>query len=158
MVSPINKNVGRRGVLKTAGLGFLAAAGGSMLATSASATPETAAKALAKMTGGAAMTEGKVKLELPQIAENGRTVPLKVTVDSPMTDDNYVKHIHIVAEGNPTPEMISFNLTPGAGKAELSTRVRLGKTQNIVAAAVMSDGSVFTAKEQVKVTIGGCGG
>jgi len=158
MVSPIDKNVGRRGVLKSAGLGVLAAAGSGLLAKTASATPDTAAKALAKMTGTDSMVEGKVKLKLPQIAENGRTVPLTVSVDSPMSDASHVKQIHIVADGNPTPEMITFNLTPGAGKAELSTRVRLGKTQNIIAAAVMNDGSVYMAKQQVKVTIGGCGG
>lgn len=150
--------IGRRALLKAAGFGAVAVAGGSVLSGEAHATPEKAAQAISKLTGGAAAKDGKVSLKLPEIAENGRTVPLTISVDSPMTGDNYVKAIHVVAEGNPSPDMASFHLTPDCGKAEVSTRVRLGKTQNIVAAAVMSDGSVFMAKQQVKVTIGGCGG
>lgn len=158
-----NKNnpqtaIGRRALLKAAGLGAVAVAGTGLMAREANATAEAAAKKLAEKTGGAAMKSGKVTLKLPEIAENGRTVPLTVSVDSPMTGDNYVKSIHVVAEGNPSPEVCSFNLTPGCGKAEVSTRIRLGKTQNVAAAAVMSDGSVYQGKRQVKVTIGGCGG
>ena len=113
--------------------------------------------ALAIAGSGKAM-QGKVTLKLPEIAENGRTVPLSVSVDSPMSDKDYVKAIHIVAEGNPNPEVVSFNLTPAVGKAEISTRMRLGKTQNVVAAAVMNDGSVYKVSRFIKVTIGGCGG
>ncbi|MCB2099560.1 MAG: thiosulfate oxidation carrier protein SoxY [Rhodobacterales bacterium] len=150
--------LGRRAVLKGAGLGALAVAGAGLTVREAQATPETAAKSLAKHLGGATAKEGKVDLKLPEIAENGRTVPVTITVDSPMTDGDYVKAIHVVADGNPTPEMISFVLSPNAGKAEIATRVRLSKTQNVIAAAVMSDGSVYTGTKQVKVTIGGCGG
>lgn len=152
-----NTTIGRRALLKAAGLGAVAVAGAGF-ARDAYATPESAAKALASQTGGAAMKQGKVKLKLPEIAENGRTVPLTISVDSPMSGDNYVKSIHVVAEGNPEPKVCSFHLTPGSGKAEVSTRIRLGKTQNVSAAAVMSDGSVFMGKQNVKVTIGGCGG
>lgn len=148
----------RRQALKSVGLGALAIAGSGLAASEAKATPEKATEYLAKMTGGAASKEGKVTVKLPEIAENGRTVPLTVTVDSPMTDSDYVKAVHVVAEGNPTPEVISINMSPGMGKAEVSTRMRLGKTQNVRAAAVMSDGSVYTGTKQVKVTIGGCGG
>ena len=150
--------LGRRALLKAAGFGAVAVAGGAAFSGEAHATPDGAAKALAKLTGGASAKDGKVSMKLPEIAENGRTVPMTVSVDSPMTGDNYVKAIHIVAEGNPSPDMASFHLTPECGSAEVQTRVRLGKTQNIVAAAVMSDGSVYMAKKQVKVTIGGCGG
>lgn len=99
-----------------------------------------------------------IKLDLPEIAENGNTVPLKFEVDSPMTADDYVKNVHVFAEGNPNPEVASFHFTPASGKAAASTRMRLAKTQNIVAVAEMSNGKVYMAKKEVKVTIGGCGG
>lgn len=149
--------LGRRDVLKAAGVGVMAIAGGGLASNSAFATPETTAEALKKITGGATKA-GKVTIKLPEIAENGRTVPITVSVDSPMTAGDHVKTIIVMAEGNPNPEVVNFNLTPALGKAEISTRMRLGKTQNVVAAAVMSDGSVYTGKKQVKVTIGGCGG
>lgn len=150
--------LGRRQVLKAAGLGALAVAGTGLASKDASATADKANAAISKFTGGKAATKGKVTVKLPEIAENGRTVPVTVSVDSPMTSDNYVKSIILVAEGNPQPDVVSFNLTPGLGKAEISSRMRLGKTQNVSAAAVMSDGSVFKGTKQVKVTIGGCGG
>ncbi len=150
--------LGRRDVLRSAALGAIALAGTGLVAGEALATPETAAAALAKMAGGNAMEQGKVTVKLPEIAENGSTVPITILVDSPMTPDNYVKAIHIVSEGNPIPELISFHLSPDLGKAEVSTRIRLGKTQDVVAAAVMSDGKVYTGRKNVKVTVGGCGG
>ncbi len=153
-----NGTLGRRDVLRAAIGGALAVAGSGLVLRGASATPDTAAQALAKMAGSGKAMQGKVTLKLPEIAENGRTVPLSVSVDSPMSDNDYVKAIHIVAEGNPNPEVVSFNLTPSAGKAEISTRMRLGKSQNVVAAAVMNDGSVYKVSRFVKVTIGGCGG
>ncbi|MBL6958796.1 MAG: thiosulfate oxidation carrier protein SoxY [Rhodospirillales bacterium] len=151
-------SVDRRSLLKATGVGVLAVAGSGLLSRTAQATPETAAKKLSELTGGAAVKQGKVNVKLPEIAENGRTVPMTVSVDSPMSSGNYVKTIHVVAEGNPNPDVVSFNLSPGTGKAEVATRIRLGKTQNVVARAVMSDGSVYEGKRQVKVTIGGCGG
>ncbi len=150
--------MGRREILKAAGLGALAVAGSGLLAGPAYATPGSAAKAMSKAIGGAAAKAGKVSIKLPEIAENGRTVPLTVSVDSPMTAGDYVKRIIVMSEGNPLPQVVEFNLTPGVGKAEISTRIRLGKTQNIIAAAVMSNGAVYTGKKKVKVTIGGCGG
>jgi sulfur-oxidizing protein SoxY len=150
--------LGRRDILKAAGIGVLAMAGSGLASGSAVASPEAAAAAMKKMIGGAATTAGKVTIKLPEIAENGRTVPVTVSVDSPMTADDYVKSIYVLAEGNPNPEVVNFNLTPAVGKVQISTRMRLGKTQNVVAAAVMSDGTVYTGKKEVKVTIGGCGG
>ncbi len=158
MTKKYGTTLGRRDVLKAAGVGALALAGGSLIPGSASATPKTAAIALKKLTGGAASKSGKVSLKLPEIAENGRTVPITVSVDSPMTAGNYVKTVHVVADGNPRPDVVSFNLTPAMGKAEVSTRIRLGKTQTILAVAVMSDGTVYSGERKVKVTIGGCGG
>jgi len=153
-----NATMGRREILKAAGLGALAVAGSGLVAGPAYATPDTAAKAMSKAIGGATATAGKVTIKLPEIAENGRTVPITVSVDSPMSASDHVKRIIVMSEGNPSPEVVEFNLTPDVGKAEISTRIRLGKTQNVIAAAVMSNGSVYTGKKQVKVTIGGCGG
>jgi len=149
---------GRREVLKAAGVGALAIVGSGLVPKTAKATPESVAKFMAKETGTSTPKSGKVKIKLPEIAENGNTVPLTISVDSPMTPDNYVKSVHIGAEGNPNPQVVSFNLTPSSGKAVVSTRIRLAKTQKVVATAVMSDGSVYQSKKKVKVTIGGCGG
>lgn len=102
--------------------------------------------------------EGGITLDLPQIAENGNTVPVGFSVDSPMSTDSYVKTVHIFAEGNPNPEVCSVHFTPACGKATASTRIRLAKTQNIVAVAQMNDGSFRRETVEVKVTIGGCGG
>jgi sulfur-oxidizing protein SoxY len=153
-----SKAVARRDVLKAAGCGAVVVAAGGILTSEALATPGKASKLMKKLIGGAKTKSGKIHLKLPEIAENGRTVPISVSVDSPMTGSNYVKAIHVVSEGNPNPEVATFNLSPASGKAEVSTRIRLGKTQNIVAAAVMSDGSVYMTKRKIKVTIGGCGG
>jgi sulfur-oxidizing protein SoxY len=109
-------------------------------------------------TGGKEAKEGKVTLEVPEIAENGNTVPLGVKVDSPMTDADHVTDVLVVADGNPLGGVTTFHFLPASGVAEASTRIRLAQTQNIVAVAKMSDGSFYTASKQVKVTIGGCGG
>lgn len=112
---------------------------------------------ITKLTSGAKPQDGKVKIKLPQIAENGNTVPFTVTVDHPMTEASYVKAIHVLAEGNPSPGVASFYFTP-TGKAEVSMRMRLGKTQDVRAIAVLSDGSAWQVAQEIKVTIGGCGG
>ena len=104
------------------------------------------------------METSSIKLDLPEIAENGNTVPINFEVQSPMSADNYVKSVHVFAEGNPRPEVASFHFTPASGRAAASTRMRLAKTQNVMAVAELSDGKIIMAKKQVKVTIGGCGG
>jgi len=113
---------------------------------------------VSKFTGGKTAKEGKLTLDMPEIAENGNTVPLTINVESPMTEGDYVKQVLIIAESNPNPSVGTFHFTPSSGKAEASTRIRLAKTQNVIAVAEMSDGSFYTAKREVKVTIGGCGG
>jgi len=124
----------------------------------ASAAAKEAAEQIAKFTGGKTAEKAKVSIELPEIAENGNTVPLSVTVDAPMAADNYVSEILVVADGNPNPGVATFHLSPLAGKAEASTRIRLATTQNIIAVAKTSKGEFFTNQKLVKVTIGGCGG
>ena len=113
---------------------------------------------LDKLVGGKKATPGKVKLRIPEIAENGNTVPMTVTVDSPMTASSYVRAIHVVTDRNPRPELASFYFSPANGKAEVSTRIRLAETMHVVAYAELSDGSVWSDQAEAKVTIGGCGG
>jgi sulfur-oxidizing protein SoxY len=144
---------------------FIALTGGAVLAgvaglPAARADQKLVDEAVAKVSGGRTPGDGSsiIKLELPEIAENGNTVPLKIEVQSPMTADNYVKHVHVFADGNPRPDVASFHFTPASGRAAASTRMRLAKTQNIVAVAEMNDGKIVMAKKEVKVTIGGCGG
>jgi sulfur-oxidizing protein SoxY len=142
---------------------LLSAAGGAavmaFLPGAASAQEAQALEAaLKKAFGDAKPAEGRVTLTLPEIAENGNTVPFELAVQSPMTDADHVKVLHIFAPGNPQPDVGSFNFTPASGKAAVSSRMRLAKTQDIYAVAQMSDGKVFMAKRTVKVTIGGCGG
>ena len=109
-------------------------------------------------TGGKPATEAKVKLDLPEIAENGNTVPMTVTVESPMTEQSHVTEVLIVADENPRSGVVTFHFSPASGVAEANTRIRLAATQDVIAVAKMNDGSFFTASKQVKVTIGGCGG
>ena len=124
----------------------------------ASATPKAAADSIAKFTGGKTAEQGKVSIEMPEIAENGNTVPLSVSVDSPMTDADHVTDIVVLAEGNPNPGVATFHFTAMSGRAEAATRIRLATTQNIVVVAKTSTGKFYTAHKLVKVTIGGCGG
>jgi sulfur-oxidizing protein SoxY len=122
------------------------------------ATPAEADAEIAKFTGGKAMEKGKISIDLPEIAENGNTVPLSVVVESPMTDKDYISDILVVADGNPRPGIATFHLTPLSGKATAATRIRLQTTENIIVVAKTNDGKFFTDRKQVKVTIGGCGG
>ncbi len=150
--------VTRRDLLRYAGTGALAAVAAGLLPAMAQADAKMMADAMKKLIGDKKPTDGKITLELPQIAENGRTVPIGFEVDSPMTDADHVKSVHIFADGNPRPDVASFHFTPQSGTAKVGVRIRLAKTQNIVALAEMSDGSVYMGKAPVKVTIGGCGG
>lgn len=122
------------------------------------ATPEKAQKAMMEFTGGATPETGRITLDAPEIAENGNTVPVSISVESEMTEDSYVEEVALFAEDNPEPGVITFKFTPMSGSAEATTRMRLAKSQNVVAVAKMNDGSVFMDKKEVKVTIGGCGG
>ena len=124
----------------------------------ASAVPEKMRKALDKVLGGNPVEEGGVKLEMPIIAENGGQVPVSVTVDSPMTEENHVRAVHLFAEENPTPIVGSFYFTRFSGEAWVRLNIRLAKTQKVTAIAEMSDGVFRGVEKDVKVTIGGCGG
>ena len=124
----------------------------------AQADAKAAADQIAKFTGGKTPEKGKISIELPEIAENGNTVPLSVAVDAPMTAGDYVSEVMVVAEGNPNPGVVAFHFSPMSAKAEASTRIRLATTQNIIVIAKTSKGAFYTGQKLVKVTIGGCGG
>lgn len=145
----------RRGALKLAGLAAFAAVLAPRMAL---ATEAQVADEMKKLFAGKAMGEGKIKLDMPEIAENGLVVPINIDVDSPMTEADFVKSVHVFADGNPLPQVVTYHFTPESGKASASTRMRLAQTQNVIAVAEMSSGQLYSAKVQVKVTIGGCGG
>lgn len=122
------------------------------------ATPAEADAEINKFTGGKATESGKIAIDLPEIAENGNTVPLAIKVDSPVTADDYVSDIRVIADGNPNPGVVHFHLTPLAGRAEVATRIRLNSTENVIVLARTSTGKFYMDRKMVKVTVGGCGG
>jgi sulfur-oxidizing protein SoxY len=137
-------------LLTAAGMGVAA------LAPVAGATDETMAAAIRELVGEAPLEPGKVKLEVPSIVENGNTVPVTVSVESPMTEADHVKSIHIFNQKNPQPYVAAFDLGPRAGKASVATRMRLADSQRIMAIARLSDGSFRSASADVVVTLAAC--
>ena len=139
-------------------VGATTAAALGLRPTSGEAATDAVAEAIDAFTGGATPASGRISLDTPEIAENGNTVPVSVSVDSPMTEGDYVASVMLLAKGNPSPGVATFHFTPMSGTASATTRIRLAQTQDVIAVAKMSDGSVFMDAKQVKVTIGGCGG
>lgn len=157
---PNNENerrLSRRDILVAAGTGMVAVVGLGLMPRMAQATEEDADKLMAEKIGAAKPVPGKITLTIPEMAENGGAVPIGIAVESPMTDKDYVKAIHIFSEGNPTPNVASYTLTPASGKASINMRMRMAKSQKVRVVAVMSDGSAYVAHQEVKVTVGGCG-
>jgi len=134
----------------TAGLGLAA------FTRPAAATPAAMDEAIRALVASAMVKPGRVKLELPPIVENGNTVPLTVTVDSPMSETDYVAGIHIFNEKNPQPYVAAFDLGPRAGKAVVSIRIRLADSQQVVAIARLNDGSFWSDSADVVVTLAAC--
>ncbi|MBI3197211.1 MAG: SoxY-related AACIE arm protein [Rhodospirillales bacterium] len=122
----------------------------------ASATPEAMAEAIKKVVGDSAVTEGRVRLDMPPLIENGNTVPVLVSVESPMTVADHVKAIHVFNEKNPQPNVFSARLSARNGKASVGTRIKLGDSQKIVAIAETSDGRFWSASADVIVTLAAC--
>ena len=112
--------------------------------------------AIARATGSKPVQKGRVKLEVPPLVDNGNAVAISVSVDSPMTEADHVKEIHIFSERNPEPVILSVKLGPRAGRAAAATRVRLADTQTLVAIAMMSDGTFWSGSAQTVVTIAAC--
>ena len=120
------------------------------------AKKEDANEAIQKITGNAGIQEGRVTLTIPPLVENGNLVVLKVSVDSPMTANDYVKAIHVIAEGNPFPNIFTAYLTPRSGTANITTRVRLADSQVVWAIAQMSNGSYWKGSAETLVTLSAC--
>ena len=120
------------------------------------AKKEDAMKVIQEITGGKPVIDGKVKLVIPPLVENGNLVVLKLSVDSPMTANDYVKSIHVIAEGNPLPNIFTVYLTPRSGTANITTRVRLADSQTVWAIAQMSDGKFYQGSAGTLVTLSAC--
>ncbi len=141
----------RRQFIGSAALGML-----GVSLRSAHATPTSMQSAINDVVKGAVIRRGKVRLDVPPLVENGNTVPLVVAVDSPMLVDQHVVSIHIFNEKNPQPNVGNFYLGPRAGRAQISTRIRLSDTQTLIAIAKLSDGSFWSATADVVVTLAAC--
>ena len=135
---------------------FLAGASAILIVRPARATPASMAAAIRQVAGDAAIKPGKIKLNIPPLVENGNAVAITVSVDSPMTAADHVKSIHVFTEKNPQPNVISTKLGPRAGKAEISTRIRLADTQQVVVICELSDGSFRSDKVDVILTLSAC--
>ena len=122
----------------------------------AEATPATMTSAIRSIVGEAAVRTGKVKLEIPPLVENGNTVPMTVSVANPMTAADHVVSIHVFNEKNPQPNIGNFYFSPQAGRAQVSTRIRLADSQKVVAIAKLSDGTFWSASVDVVVTLAAC--
>ena len=120
------------------------------------ATPAMLSSAIRNVVGEAPVHIGKVKLDVPPLVENGNTVPMTVSVTSPMTANEYVKSIHVFNEKNPQAYIGNFYLGPRAGRAQVSTRMRLADSQKVVAIARLSDDTFWSATVDVVVTLAAC--
>jgi sulfur-oxidizing protein SoxY len=136
--------------------GLVGGVGLGALSSASRATPAAMAEAVRKVAGAAPIREGRVKLDVPPLIDNGNAVPLSVVVESPMTAADHVKAIHVFAERNPLPNILSVHLGPRSGRARVATRVRLADTQNVLAVAQFSDGSFWSDRVHVVVTLSAC--
>lgn len=139
-------------MLLGAGLGMAA----NLVVRPAAATPEGMETAIRQFARGSPITPGRVTLDIPVLVENGNSVPLVVSVDSPMTEADHVTAIALFNQRNPLPEIALFELGPRAGKAWVSTRIRLGDSQTIVAVARMTDGTLWSTSAELIVTLPAC--
>ena len=148
----MNTPARRRFITVLAGL----AAAPLLRARGARAQPDPFAPLLMQVTGGAPVRSGRVTVDTPRLADNGHSVPLTVSVESPMTAADHVRSITLLSERNPRPLMATFYLGPKAGRAEVATRVRLASSQRVLAVAQLSDGSYWSGSAEVEVTESAC--
>jgi sulfur-oxidizing protein SoxY len=146
----------RRFLIETAALAGAAGMTLPLAVEQTSATPASMHAAIKNIVGEAPLNKGRVKIDVPALIENGNAVPFTVSCGSPMTESDHVKAIHVFTEKNPQPNVISVQLGPRAGRASVSTRIRLADTQKIVAVAQMSDGSFWSDDVEVVVTLAAC--
>ena len=136
-------------------LGLLGISGWIVPSLTVAKKPE-AMDAIAKIIGSNTIRDGRVKLVIPPLVESGNLVVLKLSVESPMTANDYVKAVHVIAEGNPLPNIFAAYFTPRSGRAELTTRVRLADSQRVWAIAQMNDGSFWQGYADTLVTLSAC--
>jgi sulfur-oxidizing protein SoxY len=156
MNRPATNHTTRRDLLIRAGATVVC---GTMMVVTigpADATPDAMQAAIRDVVGAAKVTKGRVTLDIPPLVENGNTVPITISIDSPMTAANYVKSVHVFNERNPQPNVIDIQLGPRAGKAIVSTRIRLADAQKVVVIAQLSDGSFWSDSADVIVTLAAC--
>ena len=146
----------RRDCLAAAALALVAPSVRGQAPPPAQPMTERGRAAIDALLAGRTPRDGRVQVEIPKLAENGLSVPLTVRVDSPMTVEDHVRTLHLIAPVNPIPTVARIHLGPRAGEAYLRTRVRLADTQELLAFAEMSDGSVWRGRGHVVVTLGGC--
>jgi sulfur-oxidizing protein SoxY len=151
-----SKSSSRRQFLGLAGSAAVMGAVPLVTLRPSEATPATLANAIRNVVGAAVVQTGRVKIDVPPLVENGNTVPMTVTVTSPMTAEDHVKSVHVFNEKNPQPNIGNFYLGPRAGRAQISTRIRLADSQKIVAIAQLSDGSFWSVSADVVVTLAAC--
>ena len=147
-------SLGRRGFLALSSRAVLAGLSALLIPGYLKATPSAVKESIALLTGNAELEKGLVTVSMPKVYHQPEFVPIKVTVESPMTADDYVRAVHLFAERNPEPAVASFTFTPECGKAEVITRVRLVQSQIVVAVAELSDGSFYVGKGFSKISTG----
>jgi len=148
------KNISRRNAIVL----MLGTAGYLVSSKIVFAGKEQVLKRIDEITKGKGAKELDIFLDLPEIAENGNQVKVNFEIESEMTEENYIKNVYILADGNPAPDVAKFSFTPDMGMCSATTRIRLSKTQNVVLVAENNKNEYFMTKSKVKVTIGGCGG
>ena len=151
-----SENSSRRQFLGLAGSAAVISVAPIVTLRPSEATPAMLASAIRNVVSAAVVQTGRVKIDVPPLVENGNTVPMTVSVTSPMTAEDHVKSIHVFNEKNPQPNIGNFYLGPRAGRAQISTRIRLADSQKIVAIAQLSDGSFWSASADVVVTLAAC--
>jgi sulfur-oxidizing protein SoxY len=149
----------RRQVLRLGGTALVTSAVLGLTPFEVEASPKKTKARLVELTHGEPLRKGRVQISLPSLTQDGTRTRIEVSVDSPMTETDYVKALHILAERNTVPDVATYHFGPLSGKAEIITRIRVAKSQTIIAAAEMSDGSVYYTKARCKVArgAGGCG-
>ena len=148
------KTISRRQAMSLLGAASVTIA----MPSSVFASAQTVSGRITDITSGAEMRDIDIYLDMPDIAENGNQVKVAFEIDSPMTPEDHITTVYILADGNPEPDVARFDFTPAMGVCSATTRMRLSKTQNVMVLAALNDGSFAKAETTVKVTIGGCGG
>jgi sulfur-oxidizing protein SoxY len=146
----------RREFLLVAGMALATPAGAQLPPNIESLRRAALEEAVRKVTGGAPLRSGRVRLDIPPLVDNGNSVPVTVTVESPMTAADHVKAVHVLTEKNPQPYVLSAWLGPRAGRATVSTRCRIADTGSVIAIAQTSDGEFWSDRVQVVVTLSAC--